>query len=160
MVVGTSPGEEEVSALKPFVGPTSCVIREIIEGLGLTESTYFTNLIQTRVTDSSGANRKPTDAEIGTSCHHLIADIQRAKPDVILAVGSSPLSFLLGQRVPSLKLVHGLLLKADRFGMYLSIMPVFDPSYLARRGGLLSSEGQAWVDDIRSIRDYLEVGIG
>jgi len=160
MVVGTAPSETEERTGEPFTGKTSEVVREIMQGLGLAEQVLYTNLIPRRPVGPGGVNRKPTAHELDYCSGHLVQTIQSAKPDLIVAVGASPAAFIVGQKLPSLALVHGLVMKVDRFGMYMSVMPVHDPAYLARRGGLLSSEGQAWIEDLQSIRDVLEDGLG
>lgn len=160
MFVGTAPSaSEEVTGL-PFTGKTGEVIREIVDGLGLTDQTVYANLIPRRPVGPDGSNRKPTSDEIDFCSSHLIQYINAAKPDLIVTVGASPTGFVLGSKVLSMSILHGLVMRVDRFGMYLSVMPVYDPAYLARRGGLLTSEGQTWVDDLQSIQDILRQGVG
>lgn len=160
MVVGTAPGAEEEFVGMPFEGKTSQVIKEVMFGLGISDQTYYTNVLQRRPVSPSGDNRRPTSQETAVCGRHLDNDIRRLKPDLILAVGSTPLNYLMGQKIPSIKLVHGLVLRVERFGMLLSVMPVFDPAYVVRAGGLLSNEGQTWVTDLLSVKTNLEVGIG
>ena len=160
MVVGTAPSTEEEFVGMPFEGKTSQVIKEAIFGLGLSNQTYYTNILQRRPVSLAGDNRRPTNQEMMICGRHLDSDIRRLKPDLILAVGSTPLNYLMGQKIPSIKLVHGLVLRVERFGMLLSVMPVFDPAYVARSGGLLSNLGETWVTDLLSVKTNLEVGIG
>ncbi len=160
MVVGTAPGAQEQEAGKPMVGKTGEVVREIFQGLGISDNVCYTNLIRHRLVDERGASRKPTSDEIFKGSAHLVADIERLKPNLIVAMGATPLEFFMGRQVLSLKLLHGLVLSFNRFDLRLSVMPVYDPAYVARSGGLLSSVGDMWVSDLRFVRDYLETGRG
>lgn len=90
ILVGEAPGEVEEQELRPFIGRSGKLLREVFTFLGIDKETlYFTNAVKVRPQN----NRRPTKLEIESWAMSLEMEIQRIheyNPDVrIIAVGKS-----------------------------------------------------------------------
>ncbi len=146
MCVGTAPGRvEELSGIA-FTGKAGELLREVLAGLGFFDRVYYTNVIRRRPTREDGENRKPSAKECWKCGSHLISDIVRHRPTVVLSVGRVPLSFLTGSSL-ELAQIHGLPIPVKRFGLSFLVIPVYDASLVMRKG-LHSNFGNNWLCDM------------
>jgi len=91
---GEAPGKQEDIEGKPFVGKSGKLLRTWIDILGLKKSQYaITNVVKCRPVN----NRTPTHEEINACKVHLIDEIRRLSPKIIIAVGKVSRDFFLPQ---------------------------------------------------------------
>jgi uracil-DNA glycosylase family 4 len=110
-IVGEAPGATEVRAKRPFVGPAGTVLRQLMAHTGLyatgvdnktdwvaTEwnpNCWLTNVVKWR----PPSNRTPTFQELMDSRRSLRAEwVAVGRPDIIITVGASPLTAVMGRK--------------------------------------------------------------
>lgn len=85
MLVGEAPGEQEVEAGEPFVGPAGRRLDSALETTNVDrDDLYVTNLVKVRPPE----NRDPHRDEIEAWWPVLEAEIERVDPDVVVPLGS------------------------------------------------------------------------
>ena len=124
--VGEGPGADEDEQGLPFVGRAGKKLTEIIEkGMGLNreKDTYICNIVKCR----PPGNRDPEAEEIAACKPFLIQQLKAIKPKVIVALGKSASSTLLGRTVPIVK-------ERGTWHEYagIKLMLTLHPSYLIR----------------------------
>ena len=91
--VGEAPGAEEDKQGVPFVGRAGQVLTSVINYLHIPEEDYYlTNVCMCRPPE----NRTPTAEEINCCFPVLMKFIQEVNPDIVVALGSTPLKALFG----------------------------------------------------------------
>ena len=135
MFVGEGPGAEEDASGRPFVGKSGQLLSNMIVAMGLTrQSVYIANVVKCRPPN----NRAPEPVEANTCSQFLLEQIDIVQPAVIVALGSTAASYLLGVR-QSLALLRG------RFhlcrGSKLAV--TFHPAFLLRDP---RQKAEAWKD--------------
>lgn len=91
MVVGEAPGEEEARYRRPFIGGSGQVLTVLLSKAGISRKDVFiTNAVKCR----PPGNRKPTGEEITCCSTILTQEIQDVKPNVVAAMGDTPLNAL------------------------------------------------------------------
>lgn len=102
VLVGEQPGDEEDRQGKPFVGPAGRLLRQLLAEAGLDiESIYLTNVVKHFSWEPRGKRRihkTPTQREVAACADWLEAELAALKPVVIVALGATALSGLLGHR--------------------------------------------------------------
>jgi len=157
-VVGTAPGKYESETGVAFSGEHGLLVRNLLEDIGLDmDDIYFTNVLKRRPTDVASGNRKPSAYECWRCGMHLEHEITSGDPRVILTLGSVPFKFVTGM---SFKIddVRGLPMYVLRFGTTLRVTPTFDPAYVSRKGGLVSTTGHEWVLDLQEFARIVRIG--
>lgn len=103
MFVGEAPGAEEETQGEPFVGPAGQLLNRMIGGMGLKRGdVYIGNIMNWRPqlpVDASGVqygNRPPGAEELAYCLPYLKAQIEVVNPDVLVALGATAASGLLG----------------------------------------------------------------
>ena len=93
MFVGEGPGaDEDVSGL-PFVGKAGQLLNNMIAAMGLKrEEVYIANIVKCR----PPANRQPEFVEANTCSQFLVKQIDIVRPEVIVALGATAATYLLG----------------------------------------------------------------
>ncbi len=135
MFVGEGPGADEDESGRPFVGKSGQLLGNMIAAMGLTrESVYIANVVKCRPPN----NRAPEPLEANTCSQFLLEQIDIVQPAVMVALGSTAASYLLGVR-QSLASLRG------RFhscrGAKLAV--TFHPAFLLRDP---RQKGEAWKD--------------
>jgi DNA polymerase I len=83
--VGMNPGREELKAGQPFVGPSGKYLSTICKEVGIDEEQcYFTNAVK----ESTPKNREPNTQEAKKWRPHLIEELQRVHPKVVVPLGN------------------------------------------------------------------------
>lgn len=144
---GEAPGADEELSGEPFVGKPGQLLTKIITAMGLSrESVYLTNVLKWRPEhDKPYGNRPPTTEEMRYCIPYLEAQIKIIQPKVIVALGNTAVSGLLGPD-PTRKLgqVRGTWASfAD-----IPVMITFHPSYLLRNG-TLKTKRMVWEDMLK-----------
>jgi uracil-DNA glycosylase family 4 len=95
--VGEGPGADEDAQGIPFVGRAGQLLNNMISAMGLKrEEVYIANVVKCR----PPSNRTPEPEEANTCSPFLFRQIDVVRPEVIVALGATAATYLLGQRQP------------------------------------------------------------
>ena len=135
MFVGEGPGADEDAQGLPFVGRAGQLLNNMITAMGLRrEDVYIANVVKCRPPN----NRTPEPEEANTCSPFLFRQIDVVKPEVIVALGATAATYLLGQRQP----LAGLRGRVHSFrGTRLIV--TYHPAFLLRDP---RQKKEAWVD--------------
>lgn len=93
MFVGEGPGADEDESGVPFVGKAGQLLNNMIAAMGLKrEEVYIANIVKCR----PPANRQPEYVEATTCSQFLVKQIDIVRPEVIVALGATAATYLLG----------------------------------------------------------------
>lgn len=135
MFVGEGPGADEDAQGLPFVGRAGQLLNNMIGAMGLTrEETYICNVVKCR----PPGNRTPEPDEANTCSPFLFRQIDVIRPQVIVALGATAATYLLGQRQP----LAGLRGRVHAF-RGSSLIVTYHPAYLLRDP---RQKKEAWAD--------------
>jgi uracil-DNA glycosylase family 4 len=97
MFVGEGPGADEDAQGLPFVGRAGQLLNNMITAMGLKrEEVYIANVVKCR----PPGNRTPEPEEANTCSPFLFRQIDVVGPEVLVALGATAATYLLGQRQP------------------------------------------------------------
>jgi DNA polymerase len=135
MFVGEGPGADEDAQGIPFVGKAGQLLNNMIAAMGLKrEEVYIANVVKCR----PPGNRTPEPDEGNTCSPFLFRQIEVVHPQVLVALGATAATYLLGARQP----LAGLRGRVHAFrGMQLII--TYHPAYLLRDP---RQKKEAWAD--------------
>ena len=93
MFVGEGPGADEDASGVPFVGKAGQLLNNMIGAMGLKrEQVYIANIVKCR----PPKNRVPEPVEANTCSPFLLEQIDIVQPKVIVALGATAATYLLG----------------------------------------------------------------
>jgi DNA polymerase len=135
MFVGEGPGADEDAQGLPFVGRAGQLLNNMIAAMGLKrEEVYIANVVKCR----PPGNRTPEPDEANTCSPFLFRQIDVVHPEVLVALGATAATYLLGQRQP----LAGLRGRVHSFrGARLIV--TYHPAYLLRDP---RQKKEAWAD--------------
>jgi DNA polymerase len=135
MFVGEGPGADEDAQGLPFVGRAGQLLNNMIAAMGLKrEEVYIANIVKCR----PPGNRTPEPEEANTCSPFLFRQIDVVRPQVLVALGATAATYLLGQRQP----LAGLRGRVHAFrGMQLIV--TYHPAFLLRDP---RQKKEAWAD--------------
>jgi DNA polymerase len=135
MFVGEGPGADEDASGTPFVGKAGQLLNNMIGAMGLKrEQVYIANIVKCR----PPGNRVPEPVEANTCSQFLVEQMDIVQPKVVVALGSTAATYLLGvrQSIASMRgrwqTVRG-----------AKLMVTFHPAFLLRDP---RQKGEAWKD--------------
>jgi probable DNA metabolism protein len=100
MLIGEQPGDEEDLRGRPFMGPAGKLLGELLRSAGISrEDIYITNAVKHFKWEPRGKRRlhkRPNLGEIRACNGWLQSEIDAIKPMVIVALGASALTALVG----------------------------------------------------------------
>jgi len=135
MFVGEGPGADEDATGLPFVGKAGQLLNNMIGAMGLKrEEVYIANIVKCR----PPANRVPEPVEAGTCSQFLIRQIDIVQPAVIVALGGTAATYLLGVK-QSLGSLRGQWYSSR--GAKVAV--TYHPAFLLRDP---RQKGEAWKD--------------
>jgi uracil-DNA glycosylase family 4 len=135
MFVGEGPGADEDASGIPFVGKAGQLLNNMIAAMGLKrEDVYIANIVKCR----PPANRTPEFVEATTCSQFLLKQIDIVHPEVIVALGATAATYLLGVR-QSLASLRGQWHTAR--GAKVAV--TYHPAFLLRDP---RQKGEAWKD--------------
>lgn len=135
MFVGEGPGADEDEQGLPFVGRAGQLLNNMISAMGLQrEETYICNVVKCR----PPGNRTPEPDEANTCSQFMFRQIDVVRPQVIVALGATAATYLLGQRQP----LAGLRGRVHAF-RGSSLIVTYHPAYLLRDP---RQKKEAWAD--------------
>ncbi len=135
MFVGEGPGADEDAQGLPFVGRAGQLLNNMITAMGLKrEECYIANVVKCR----PPGNRTPEPDEANTCSPFLFRQIDVVRPQVLVALGATAATYLLGARQP-LAALRG---RVHAFrGM--SLIVTYHPAFLLRDP---RQKKEAWAD--------------
>ncbi len=135
MFVGEGPGADEDAQGLPFVGRAGQLLNNMIAAMGLKrEEVYIANVVKCR----PPGNRTPEPEEANTCSPFLFRQIDVVRPQVLVALGATAATYLLGARQP----LAGLRGRVHAFrGM--SLIVTYHPAFLLRDP---RQKKEAWAD--------------
>ena len=135
MFVGEGPGADEDAQGLPFVGRAGQLLNNMIAAMGLKrEEVYIANVVKCR----PPGNRTPEPDEANTCSPFLFRQIDVVRPQVLVALGATAATYLLGARQP----LAGLRGRVHAFrGM--SLIVTYHPAFLLRDP---RQKKEAWAD--------------
>jgi uracil-DNA glycosylase family 4 len=135
MFVGEGPGADEDAQGLPFVGRAGQLLNNMISAMGLKrEQVYICNVVKCR----PPGNRTPEPEEANTCTPFLFRQIDVVRPQVIVALGATAATYLLGHRQP----LAGLRGRVHAFrGTQLIV--TYHPAFLLRDP---RQKKEAWAD--------------
>ena len=135
MFVGEGPGADEDAQGLPFVGKAGQLLNNMITAMGLKrEEVYIANIVKCR----PPGNRTPEFAEANTCSQFLVKQIDIVRPKVIVALGSTAATYLLGVR-QSLSSLRG----RWHSTRGAKVAVTYHPAFLLRDP---RQKGEAWKD--------------
>jgi len=135
LFVGEGPGADEDAQGLPFVGRAGQLLNNMITAMGLKrEEVYICNVVKCR----PPGNRTPEPEEANTCTPFLFRQIDVVRPQVIVALGATAATYLLGHRQP----LAGLRGRVHAFrGTQLIV--TYHPAFLLRDP---RQKKEAWAD--------------
>ncbi len=135
MFVGEGPGADEDTSGVPFVGKAGQLLNNMIAAMGLRrEQVYIANIVKCR----PPANRTPEPVEANTCSPFLLEQIDVIRPQVIVALGATAATYILG-----VKQSLGSLRGTWHTCRGAKVAVTYHPAFLLRDP---SQKGEAWKD--------------
>ncbi len=135
MFVGEGPGADEDAQGLPFVGRAGQLLNNMIGAMGLKrEDVYIANIVKCR----PPGNRTPEPDEANTCVQFLNQQIEVVRPEVMVALGATAATYLLGQRQP----LAGLRGRVHQF-RGAKLIVTYHPAFLLRDP---RQKKEAWAD--------------
>jgi len=135
MFVGEGPGADEDAQGLPFVGRAGQLLNNMINAMGLERGeVYIANIVKCRPPQ----NRTPEPVEANTCMQFLWRQIDVVKPEVIVALGSTAATYLLGVK-SSLASLRGRIHNVRGSKLIVT----YHPAYLLRDP---RQKAEAWKD--------------
>ena len=135
MFVGEGPGADEDAQGLPFVGKAGQLLNNMIAAMGLRrDEVYIANVVKCR----PPGNRVPEQEEGATCSPFLFRQIDVIRPQVLVALGATAATWLLGSRQPLAGLrgrVHSV--------RGTQLIVTYHPAYLLRDP---RQKKEAWAD--------------
>ena len=134
--VGEGPGADEDAQGFPFVGKAGQLLDRMIQAMGFgRDDVYVCNIVKCRPPD----NRKPEPEEMSQCMPYLAEQLALIEPQVLVALGATPVQGLLGT-------TGGITRLRGTWRLYqgkIPVMPTFHPAYLLRTP---SAKREVWED--------------
>lgn len=166
MMIGEGPGETEDETGEPFSGESGRLLDDLLGGAGIArEGVFVTNLVMCR----PSANRVPTRKEREACYPRLNEQIYLVDPLLIIPVGKTAMTSLMGGEWKSIEGRHGQIGEVRIRGRYTEVsypaMPIFHPAFILR-DDRINPETNTWKElgpahrtlrDLVMARDIVEV---
>ncbi|HEX6945510.1 MAG TPA: uracil-DNA glycosylase, partial [Casimicrobiaceae bacterium] len=136
LFVGEAPGAEEDARGEPFVGQAGKLLDAMLAALGLRRgaAVYIANVLKCR----PPGNRTPEPGEVAACKPYLDRQIALLRPKIIVALGRSAATTLLGMDA-SIASLRGRLHRYQG----VPLLVTYHPAYLLRN---LPDKAKAWED--------------
>ncbi|MEO8975102.1 MAG: uracil-DNA glycosylase [Casimicrobiaceae bacterium] len=136
LFIGEAPGAEEDARGEPFVGQAGKLLDNMLAALGLSRErqVYIANVLKCRPPN----NRAPEPQEVAACAPYLARQIELIAPRVIVALGKSATTLLLGDE-SSIASLRG---RVHRY-RDVPLVVTYHPAYLLRS---LADKAKAWED--------------
>jgi uracil-DNA glycosylase family 4 len=135
LFVGEGPGADEDMQGVPFVGKAGQLLNNMITAMGLKrQEVYIANIVKCR----PPGNRVPEPVEANTCTPFLFEQIGIVRPEIIVALGSTAATYLMGGKA-SLSSLRGRVHAA----LGTKLIVTYHPAYLLRDP---RQKKEAWAD--------------
>ena len=135
MFIGEGPGADEDASGLPFVGKAGQLLNNMIGAMGLQrEQVFIANIVKCR----PPGNRAPEFVEATTCSQFLLRQIDIVQPEVIVALGATAATYVLGVKQP-LSSLRGQWFRVRS----AKVAVTFHPAFLLRDP---RQKGEAWKD--------------
>jgi uracil-DNA glycosylase family 4 len=135
LFVGEGPGADEDAQGLPFVGRAGQLLNNMIAAMGLSrDQVYIANIVKCRPPQ----NRVPEPDEANTCAPFLFRQIDVIRPEVIVALGATAATYLLGAKSP-LSALRG----RTHQSRGAKLIVTYHPAYLLRDP---RQKKEAWAD--------------
>jgi DNA polymerase len=136
MLIGEAPGAEEDARGEPFVGQAGKLLDNMLAALGMNrrDNVYIANVLKCR----PPGNRTPEPVEVDACRPYLERQIALIRPQLIVALGKSAASLLLGTDA-SIASLRGRVHRVRD----VPLVVTYHPAYLLRS---LQEKAKAWED--------------
>ena len=136
MLIGEAPGAEEDARGEPFVGQAGKLLDNMLAALGMNrrDNVYIANVLKCR----PPGNRTPVPVEVDACRPYLERQIALIRPQLIVALGKSAASLLLGTDA-SIASLRGRVHRVRD----VPLVVTYHPAYLLRS---LQEKAKAWED--------------
>lgn len=144
LFIGEGPGAEEDARGEPFVGQAGKLLDAMLEAIGLKRGTdvYIANAVKCR----PPGNRTPEAAELAACFPFLKQQIALIQPKLIVLLGKTAVSSVLGED-GSLGSLRGKNLNYRDGDCEIPVVVTYHPAYLLRN---LPDKAKAWEDLCRA----------
>lgn len=141
--VGDTPSKEEELVSLPFVGARGHLLNKIILAIGYRrETSYLCNVIKC----APQKNMAPGTIEFNTCGRHLLKQLQLVSPKVVVALGQTAASYLLGSDTPIDQLRGTFCSKHN-----MQIMPTYSLDHMLSTP---ASKRDVW-EDMKLVKQFL-----
>jgi len=120
MFIGEAPGREEAKTGRPFVGRSGKLLRQTIREIGLSEDEVFITSPVHCLPDRG----TPSRAMVLHGREHLLEQIGVIQPDIIVLLGNTACTALLGTKVEIMK-QHGTTVRKDGRTYFITLHPAY-----------------------------------
>jgi uracil-DNA glycosylase len=146
LFVGEAPGAEEDARGEPFVGQAGRLLDNMLAALGMARdrNVYIANVLKCRPPN----NRAPEPAEADACRPYLERQVELLQPKLIVALGKSAASLLLGTDAT----IASLRGRVHRY-RGVPLIVTYHPAYLLRS---LPDKAKAWEDLLLARRTVAE----
>lgn len=157
VLVGEQPGDKEDLAGKPFVGPAGRLLDQCLEEAGIDrDRCYVTNAVKHFKYQMCGKKRlhaRPNAGEVQRCAWWLGAELELLQPKLVVALGATAVSSLLGSKVKVMR-DRGRILRPSG---QVEILVTIHPSALLRirEPGEKEKSRLAFIRDLKKIRGFL-----
>ncbi len=144
LIIGEGPGAEEDARGEPFVGQAGKLLDAMLEAIGLKRGAdvYIANAVKCR----PPGNRTPEAAELAACFPFLKRQIALIQPKLIVLLGKTAVSSVLGED-GSLGSLRGKNLSYRDGDSEIPVVVTYHPAYLLRN---LPDKAKAWEDLCRA----------
>jgi DNA polymerase len=158
MLVGEQPGDVEDREGEAFVGPAGRLLDRALDAAGIQrERVYLTNAVKHFKWQPRGKRRihkTPDRSEVVACRHWLLDEISIVAPELIVAMGATAASSLIGPGARVLR-DRGRIFDVDGVGTVLAT--VHPSSVLRAESAARGSAFATFVEDLRIARAQVEV---
>jgi uracil-DNA glycosylase family 4 len=145
IVIGESPGPQDLATGEPFTGPAGDLLKRILASIGLRYADCFlTNVVKFV---SQGEELTPEIVALFTP--FVRREVTAIAPGIVILLGATPTKALLDIKKP-ISQVRGEFHVVNG----VTYLPTFNPAYLLRDP---TKKKEVW-DDMKKVRQYLSLG--
>ena len=154
-ILGEWPSERDDLMGKPFKGDSGEVLNTILEYLKINpEKVRYNNAVYCKA-DKDGA----TDIQINACRPKVFADIKKAKPKVIIAMGNAAIKSLFNRSEPGIHAWRGNIVPLHDLNCW--VVPVFPMSKILKDGvsdnKIQWTKGTNYTDSLKVLREDLSI---
>src|SRR5437762_3215551 len=142
VVIGESPGPQDLATGEPYTGPAGDLLKRILASIGLRHADCFlTNVVKFI---SQGDELTPEIVALFTP--YVRREVAAIAPKIVILIGATPTKALLDTKKP-ISQVRGEFHVVNG----ITYLPTFNPAYLLRDP---SKKKEVW-DDMKKVREFL-----